>query len=139
MLDQRELAAELTGGKDIRFVEDATEIVTMNVPENSIFDGIDENAISWFDNSKSVPYAAYGRYNIDRFDKSLCAIGETLHWHNYIGKPTDYEIHGGTPLLSVKCGDGCILLCTVRTDVNDKDPIACRLTDNILTWDFKID
>lgn len=139
MLDQRELAAELTGGKDIRFVEDATEIVTMNIPENSIFDGIDENAISWFDNSKSVPYAAYGRYNIDRFDKSLCAIGETLHWHNYIGKPTDYEIHGGTPLLSVKCGDGCILLCTVRTDVNDKDPIACRLTDNILTWDFRID
>lgn len=136
MLDQRELDTELTGGKDIKFVEDATEIVTMNAPENIIFNGIAEDGLRWFDNGKSVPYAAYGRYVPDRFDKSICALGETLQWHNYIGKPTDYSIHGGTPLFYIKCGSGCILVSSVRTDADDRDPIACRLTDNILTWNY---
>jgi hypothetical protein len=138
MLNQRYLDKELTGGKELKFVEDATETITMNMPENSVFRGIGESDIAWFDNGKSVPYAAYGRYDIDRFDKSLCALAETLHWHNYIGKPTDYAIHGGTPLLAVKCGDGCMLISSVRTDADGKDPVARRFTDNILTWDFDI-
>ena len=137
MLDQRDIRKELTGGKEISYIEDATEIITMNAPENSIFNGLREDSLSWFDNGVSVPYAAYGRYNPDRFDKSVCALAETLQWHSYIAKPTDYRLSGGTPLFSVKCGDGIILISSVRTDADGKDPVACRMTDNILTWDFK--
>ncbi|MBQ4350350.1 MAG: hypothetical protein II768_03770 [Clostridia bacterium] len=136
LVNQRDLSPALTGGREIRYTEDATEIVTMNAPENSVFRGIEEGDTSWFDNGEGVPYAAYGRYGVDRFDRSLCALGETLQWHSYIGKPTDYEKSGGTPLFALRCGDGGILVSSLRTDADRTDPVACRLTDNILTWDF---
>lgn len=139
MLGQRDLDPALTGGKEIPFTEDATEYVTMNAPENSIFRGIGENGISLFDNGKSVPYAAYGRYSPDRFDRSVTALGETLQWHSYMGRPTDYSRFGGTPLFAVRCGSGCILISSVRTDADGRDPVARKLTDNILTWDFVTD
>ena len=136
LVNQRDLSPALTGGREIRYTEDATEIVTMNAPENSVFRGIEEGDTSWFDNGEGVPYAAYGRYSVDRFDRSLCALGETLQWHSYIGKPTDYEKSGGTPLFALRCGDSGILVSSLRTDADRTDPVACRLTDNILTWDF---
>ncbi|HJD21569.1 MAG TPA: hypothetical protein H9915_07105 [Candidatus Gemmiger faecigallinarum] len=137
MLNQRNLPRELTGGREIRYTEDATEIVTMNVPESSLFDGIGEQDLAWFDNGRSVPFAAYGRYSIDRMDRSMCALAETLQWHNYIAKPTDYGRLGGTPLFVLQAGRGAILFSSMRTDADRKDPVACRLTGNLLNWDFQ--
>lgn len=137
MVNQRDLSRALTGGRDIRYTEDTTEIVTMNVPENSVFDGIDELDVAWFENGRGVPYVAYGRYSLDRMDAALCALGETLQWHNYIAKPTDYDKLGGTPLFSMAQGQGAILISSIRLDADGKDPVACRLTHNILNWDFR--
>ncbi len=136
MLNQRDVSKSLTGGKTVRYTEDITEIVTMNVPENSIFSGIDELDLAWFPNGRAVPYVAYGRYSIDRMDPSMCALGETLQWHNYIAKPTDYDKLGGTPLFVLEAGQGAILFSSIRTDADRMDPVACRLTDNLLNWDF---
>ena len=136
LLNQRELSPEVTGGREIVYTEDAFEIVTMNAPENSVFRGIEEGDTAWFDNGEGVPYAAYGRWSIDRLDRSLCALAETLQWHSYIGKPTDYGKSGGTPLFALRCGEGGILFSALRTDADGTDPVACRLTDNILSWNF---
>lgn len=137
LVNQRDLSEELTGGKKIRYTEDTTEIVTMNVPENSIFNGIDELDTAWFENGRGVPYVAYGRYSLDRMDASLLALGETLQWHNYIAKPTDYNKLGGTPLFAMRVEQGSILVSSLRLDADGKDPVACRLTHNILNWDFR--
>ena len=134
LVNQRDLPAALTGGKTIRYTEDATEIVTMNVPESPVFAGIGEQDLAWFDNGRSVPYAAYGRYGMDRMDAELCALAETLQWHNYIAKPTDYARLGGTPLFTLRAGRGAMLISSMRTDADDRDPVACRLTHNILAW-----
>ena len=134
MVNQRDLPPALTGGKQIRYTEDATEIVTMNIPEASVFAGIGEQDLAWFENGRSVPYAAYGRYSPDRLDPALCALAETLQWHNYIAKPTDYDKLGGTPLFALAVGDGEILISSMRTDADAQDPVACRLTYNILNW-----
>lgn len=115
-----------------------SEIVTMNVPENSIFAGIDELDIAWFENGRTVPYAAYGRYSLNRMDPDLCALAETLQWHNYIAKPTDYDKLGGTPLFAMATGQGGILVSSIRIDADGKDPVACRMTHNILNWDFRV-
>lgn len=137
LVNQRDLSEELTGGKQIRYTEDTTEIVTMNVPENSIFSGIDELDLAWFENGRCVPYVAYGRYSLDRMDPSLLALGETLQWHNYIAKPTDYDKLGGTPLFAMTMGAGSVLVSSIRLDADQKDPVASRLTHNILNWDFR--
>ncbi|MGN1027642.1 MAG: glycoside hydrolase family 2 protein [Faecousia sp.] len=137
MVNQRDLSGALTGGKPIRYTEDTTEIVTMNVPENSVFAGIDELDLAWFENGRGVPYAAYGRYSLNRMDPELCALAETLQWHNYIAKPTDYGKLGGTPLFAMTAGKGTVLVSSIRTDADRKDPVACRMTHNILSWDFQ--
>ena len=71
---------------------------------------------------------------MDRMDTELCALAETLQWHNYIAKPTDYARLGGTPLFALRAGRGAMLISSMRTDADDRDPVACRLTHNILAW-----
>lgn len=136
LMNQKALPEELLNGKKISYTQDRMEIMTMNIPESSLFNGIDELDTSWFANQQCVPYVANGWYDVDRLDPDVCALGETLQWHNYIDKPTDYYKIGGTPLFALRCGKGAVLISSVRTDADDADPVACRLTGNTLTWDF---
>lgn len=134
MLNQRALPDAILAGKQAAYTEECMEIMTMNVPESSVFSGIDELDTVWFPNGRDVPYVAYGRYTLDRMDPDICALGETLQWHNYIPKPTEYINIGGSPLFAMRAGKGAILVSSVRTDADD--PVASRLTGNILVWDF---
>lgn len=34
-------------------------------------------------------------------------------------------------------GKGTVLVSSIRTDADRKDPVACRMTHNILSWDFQ--
>ncbi|MCL2488110.1 MAG: hypothetical protein FWE80_05435 [Oscillospiraceae bacterium] len=138
LLEQGELPEGLIGGKAAPFKTHRQEIVTMNRPENSIFDGIGELDISWFADGREVPYTALGRYSVDRFDPDIHVLAETLEWHGYINKPTDYKRFGGTPLFAIKAGTGAILISALRTDACEADPVASRLTGNMLGWDFRI-
>ncbi|MGI6264740.1 MAG: hypothetical protein ACOYJY_04645, partial [Acutalibacteraceae bacterium] len=63
---------------------------------------------------------------------------ETLEWHGYINKPTDYKRFGGTPLFAVRVGKGHVLVSALRTDAVAFDPVASRLTGNVLGWNFDL-
>ncbi len=136
MLNQRALPDALLQGKSAAYTEECMEIMTMNVPESSVFAEIDELDTAWFANGRGVPYVSYGRYTLDRMDPDICSLGETLQWHNYIPKPTEYINIGGSPLFALRAGKGAILISAIRGDANEIDPVASRLTGNILTWDF---
>lgn len=135
LLDQRALPKGLLD-TIAAFTAHRQEIVTMNLPESSVFSGIEELDTAWFADERRVPYVAAGRYTIDRFDPSMCALAETLEWHGYINKPTDYTKFGGTPLFTARVGKGTVLVSAIRTDAVAFDPIASRLTSNLLCWDF---
>lgn len=137
LLGQKSLPGSLFEGKEIPFTQHRQEIITMNISESSVFEGLDYLDLSWFPDGRKVPYAAYGRYSVDRFDKEFCVLAETLEWHGYINKPTDYKAFGGTALFSKKTGEGNILISTIRTDDVASDPVASRLTGNVIGWDFK--
>lgn len=137
LLGQKELPAELLGELEAPFKQHRQEIVTMNIPESAVFDGIESLDISWFEDGRQVPYAALGRYSVDRFSSEICVFAETLEWHGYISKPTDYKEFGGTPLFGVKVGKGYMVVSALRTDAVDFDPVASRLTANILGCDFE--
>ena len=110
----------------------------MNTPESTVFDGIDELDTAWFTDERRVPYVAAGRYTVDRLSRDITVLAETLEWHGYINKPTDYTKFGGTPLFTVKVGAGHVLVSALRVDAGGFDPVAARLTGNIIGWDFDL-
>lgn len=136
LLNQETLPEILLGERTASFTKHRQEIITMNIPESSIFNGLDEGDTAWFGDGRQVPYTALGRYTVDRFHSDICVLAETLEWHGYIDKPTDYRRFGGTPLFSVKTGRGHILVSALRTDAVSFDPVASRLIGNIIGWDF---
>lgn len=136
LLDQKALPEAILGGQEASFTAHRQEIITMNRPESSMFDGLEPLDTAWFADERRVPYVAGGRYSVDRFSPEVCVLAETLEWHGYINKPTDYKRFGGTPLFSLRAGAGHILVSALRTDACDIDPVASRLTGNLLGWDF---
>lgn len=122
------------GDQKICFTEHRQEIVTMNIPESDVFDDIEPLDLSWFGDGRRVPYVAQGRYSVDRFGAEISVLAETLEWHGYISKPTDYKEFGGTPLFDVKIGKGHLVVSALRTDAVNFDPVASRLTGNLIGW-----
>ena len=108
----------------------------MNVPESTAFDGLEPLDTAWFADGRKVPYTAFGRYSVDRFSPDVQVLAETLEWHGYINKPTDYKQFGGTPLFCTKVGKGRLLVSALRTDAADLDPVDARLTANLIGFDF---
>ncbi|MBM4152821.1 MAG: hypothetical protein FJ220_04785, partial [Kiritimatiellaceae bacterium] len=74
------------------------EIVTMNRKEHDAFDGLKPLDIAWFTDGRNIPYAANGRFTIDRLNPKITALAETLEWHGYLRTPLDYQKIGGVPL-----------------------------------------
>ncbi|MDD4849807.1 MAG: hypothetical protein PHO10_03805 [Gemmiger sp.] len=136
LLAQKALPDALLGGLSAPFTANRQEIVTMNIPESTAFDGLEPLDLAWFADGCQVPYAALGRYSVDRFSPAIQVLAETLEWHGYINKPTDYKQFGGTPLFSANIGKGQILVSALRTDAVDVDPVDSRLTANLIAWDF---
>ncbi|MCK5563985.1 MAG: DUF1080 domain-containing protein [Planctomycetes bacterium] len=135
LLDNRQAVIKLLPDTVSNYKDYRHEIVTINVEESSVFDGIEPLDMSWFSDGRKVPYVANGRYSVDRFSPDVTVLTETLKWHGYIKSPLDYRELGGTPLFAVKVGQGNILVSQVRYDAIEFDPIAARLLLNILKYD----
>ena len=93
LLDQRALPKELLGKADAIFTAHRQEFITMNIAESSIFDGIDILDTAWFSDDTNVPYVATGRYSVDRFNRDVCVLAETLEWHGYNLHPYLLQCH----------------------------------------------
>lgn len=136
LLGQQDLPKELLGETEAPFTANRQEIISMNVPESSIFAGIGILDPAWFSDGCNVPYAALGRYSVDRLRRDISILAETLDWHGYFNKPTDYKKYGGTPLFTMKVGGGNILVSSLRVDACGFDPVASRLAGNTINWNF---
>jgi hypothetical protein len=113
------------------------EIVTMNVKEYILFDGLEPLDMAWFTDGREVPYVAHGRFAVDRFSPEVTALAETLEWHGYLQKPSDYKGRGGVPLFEVSLGKGKILVSELRVDAVSFDPINGRIIGNLLNYEFE--
>lgn len=136
LLDNRQAVVKLMPGNVADYKHFRHEIVTMNTKESSVFDGIEPLDLSWFSDGRNVPYAANGRYSVDRLSPNVTVLAETLKWHGYIKSPLDYRKMGGTPLFAVKVGQGNILVSQLRYDAIGFDPIDARLMSNLLKYAF---
>lgn len=108
------------------------EIVTMNIEESLVFEEIQPLDMSWFRDGDNVPYAATGRYSLERMNPDVKVMAETLEFHGYLNSPLDYRKIGGSPLFEVSIDKGKILVSQMRCDSVKDDPVAARLIGNLL-------
>ncbi|MCK5172921.1 MAG: hypothetical protein KAR47_05985, partial [Planctomycetes bacterium] len=65
LLDNRQAVIKLLPDTVSNYKDYRHEIVTINVEESSVFDGIEPLDMSWFSDGRKVPYVANGRYSVD--------------------------------------------------------------------------
>lgn len=109
------------------------EIVTMNIPESPVFDGIEPGDMSWFGVTEpKIPAAAAGFFDIKRNRPDVYELAETCRIHGYLEAGKEFEGMGST-IFEVKTGKGRILISEMLIDAGEIDPIARRLMTNMLS------
>lgn len=109
------------------------EIVTMAVPESSVFSGIGPLDLSWFQlGAGTIPRACRGMYQIARTDRCVTALAETVEHHGFLQRPEDVVNVSGSPLVELRIGDGVLLASEMMLSASDNDPIAGRLLGNLV-------
>ncbi|RYX82011.1 glycoside hydrolase family 2 [bacterium] len=108
------------------------EMVTMNVPESPIFDGIATLDMAWFDaGTAKVPYAASGRYQIDSSRQDVMALAQQMDIHAYLKLPQEVVNVSGSTIVEIRVGNGRVLASEMRLDATS-DPISARLLTNLI-------
>jgi len=110
------------------------EIVSMNRPGSSVFDGIEPLDMSWFQVEPGrQAYATAGVYVLDRADTDITDLADFCEIHAYLQKPADVLQYTGTALLEAKVGKGGIIASELMISAGEADPIARRLFTNMIT------
>ncbi|HEX4086670.1 MAG TPA: glycoside hydrolase family 2 TIM barrel-domain containing protein [Chthoniobacteraceae bacterium] len=110
------------------------EIVTMEIPESPVFDGIDPLDTAWFEmGDRKLPYASSGTYQVDRTQPGVSTLALECALHPDIPKgPGGYFKIAGAPLVEIHSGKGMVLASEIMVSARDRDPIAGRLLRNMI-------
>jgi hypothetical protein len=108
------------------------EIVTMQIPESPVFDGIDPLDTSWFQmGERALPYACSGTYETDRTQPGTATLALQCTIHPDL-KKAEYFKEAGAPIVEIRLGKGTVLASEMMLSAKEKDPIAGRLLRNML-------
>jgi hypothetical protein len=110
------------------------EIVTMQVPESAVFDGIEPLDTAWFEmGDRRIPFACDGTFLVDRAHPEISTLAMQCDPHGDLqNKP--YGKIAGAPLIEIHLGKGTILASEMMLSAKDKDPIAGRLLANMVAY-----
>jgi hypothetical protein len=113
---------------------DGGEIVVPKVPESPVFFELKPMDMAWFadEGKRAVPMACTAVYQINRENKNVRELAESIRIHAYLQKPSDVLQYSGTPLLEIKDGKGRIIASEMRLSAAKDDPIAGKLLSNII-------
>ena len=119
--------------KGYRAVGDSGEIVTMQIPESPVFDGLEPLDLSWFElGSSSIPKACSGTYEVDRSRPEVTTLAHECMIHPAI-RPGRFFTVAGSPIVEIRLGKGTILASEMLLQARDRDPVPARLLRNMLT------
>ena len=111
---------------------DSGEIVTMQIPESPVFDGLEPLDLSWFElGPHYIPRACSGTYEVDRTRLDVAALAHECMIHPAV-PPGRFFTIAGAPIVQIQLGKGVILASEMRLDTRDRDPVASRLLRNML-------
>jgi hypothetical protein len=112
------------------------EIVTMEIPESPVFDGLDPLDTAWFEmGNRQLPYASSGTYQVDRTQPGVVTLAQECALHPDIPKgPGGFFKIAGSPLIELHIGNGSVLASELMLSARDLDPIAGRLFRNMINY-----
>lgn len=109
------------------------EIVSMNIPESPVFDGLDPLDLAWFELGEgSLPRACRGVYQIDSRRPDIDMLAEVIDIHGYLKTPADLAKYRGSPLVEIAAGKGKVIASEMMLLEAPHDPIARKLLANIV-------
>ena len=112
---------------------DAGEIVSMQIPESPVFDGLEPLDLSWFELGPScIPRACSGTYEVDRSRLEVTTLAHECMLHPAVPAGRFFAI-AGAPIVQIQLGKGVILASEMLLDARDRDPVAARLFRNMLS------
>jgi hypothetical protein len=110
------------------------EIVTMQLPDSPVFDGIEPLDTAWFEmGGRQIPSACGGTWEVDRSRPGVRTLAMQCDIHVEM-KPGIYPKIGGAPLVEIRLGKGVVIASEMRLAAKDRDPIAGRLLANIVKY-----
>lgn len=113
------------------------DIANMEVPESSVFDGIDWMDLRYFnDNQRQVPTVCNAAYQVTR-DEHILPLANHIKIHGYVNgdmkQRSEYvKTIKGFPLLQVNEGEGKAVVSGMLLNKASTDPVAGRLLTNIV-------
>jgi Glycosyl hydrolases family 2/Glycosyl hydrolases family 2, TIM barrel domain/Glycosyl hydrolases family 2, sugar binding domain len=109
------------------------EIASMNIPESSVFDGLEPLDLAWFELGEGrIPRACRGVYQIDSRRSDTSMLAEVVDIHAYLKAPADLAKYRGTPLIQIDAGKGKVIASEMMLFEAPQDPIARRILTNII-------
>ena len=113
------------------------DIANLEIPESSVFDGIDELELRYFNNNKrEIPTICSVSFKVNR-DPKLDLLASQTKIHSYINgemheRSEKMRTIRGYPLLKLT-DKGSIIISTMAVDKSTTDPIAGKLLVNMIS------
>ncbi|MGH7980003.1 MAG: glycoside hydrolase family 2 TIM barrel-domain containing protein, partial [Limisphaerales bacterium] len=109
------------------------EIVTMHVPESSVFSGIEPLDIAWFGrDGRQLPIACSGVYQVVAGRADTTELARQCDFHGYLKDPSEITRYSGSPLVEIQEGKGRVIASELNFESDRNDPISMRILINII-------
>ena len=115
------------------------DIVSMEIPESTMFDGIDLLELRYFNNNKrEIPTVCRAAYQINR-NSNVEELASHIKIHGYVEgnmqEHVDYmKKIKGSPLLKITDGKGSAIISSMTLEKATTDPIAGKLLMNLINY-----
>jgi hypothetical protein len=118
-------------------IEANTEIVMMDIPESSVFDGIAPLETRYFNNNQpEIPTVCSGAFQVTP-GAGMEALASSVKVHGYLqgdiySRRDHLDKMKGYPIVKIKKNKGVIILSTMSLEKGTTDPVAGKLLSNML-------
>jgi beta-galactosidase len=108
------------------------EIVTMRVPESTVFDGIGVMDLRWFTRrDRAIPLAAHGDFKLAE-GPAIEVLAKHIPIHGYLTTQKQREEAEGAVIFTLRHGRGQVWVTELAHETGSRDPIAARVLSNLL-------
>lgn len=137
LLNSGEFAVSLYPRNIRGIIEENGEIISMEIPESPVFDGIEPMDIRYFNNEKREnPLVSKAVYQVNSAS-DIQPLAVFTKVHGYLNGDIDQRVKTldewrGYPIVKIKDNKGAIILSEVLLEKGNTDPIAGKLLVNMM-------
>ena len=109
------------------------ELVNFEDEASPLLDGLEPWDVCWFYSGGGIPVAATGGYVLHE-SPDVRVLATAVRPHGYLAQPTDIAQHTAVVLFEAKVGKGKVIVSELNHAAAATDPVAARLTSNLVKY-----